>query len=192
MSATNSLKVIYEKIPKTVKYAFSPVFIRLMVKNKEFIKTWKELDEFEKLSEKEQEKEQFKKLKNILIYSYEHVPYYRALFDSLSFNPKKMDNLSDIKELPLLEKSDAVALEDKLYSDDVKLGYYKTFTGGSSGQALTVMLDKDSVYRERACVTHFLSKFGYDPLKTKTVAFWGHNKDEDYYYSPLKNEIADG
>ena len=34
MSATNSLKVIYEKIPKTVKYAFSPVFIRLMVKNK--------------------------------------------------------------------------------------------------------------------------------------------------------------
>ena len=63
MSATNSLKVIYEKIPKTVKYAFSPVFIRLMVKNKEFIKTWKELDEFEKLSEKEQEKEQFKKLK---------------------------------------------------------------------------------------------------------------------------------
>lgn len=190
MSATNSLKVIYEKIPKTVKYAFSPVFIRLMVKNKEFIKTWKELDEFEKLSEKEQEKEQFKKLKNILIYSYEHVPYYRALFDSLSFNPKKMDNLSDIKELPLLEKSDAVALEDKLYSDDVKLGYYKTFTGGSSGQALTVMLDKDSVYRERACVTHFLSKFGYDPLKTKTVAFWGHNKDEDYYYSPLKNEIV--
>jgi len=52
------------------------------------------------------------------------------------------------------------------------------------------MLDKDSVYRERACVTHFLSKFGYDPLKTKTVAFWGHNKDEDYYYSPLKNEIV--
>lgn len=83
-----------------------------------------------------------------------------------------------------------MALEDKLYSDDVKLGYYKTFTGGSSGQALTVMLDKDSVYRERACVTHFLSKFGYDPLKTKTVAFWGHNKDEDYYYSPLKNEIV--
>lgn len=188
--STNGLKKIYEKIPKGIKYAFAPIFISLMVKNKEFIKTWNELDQFEASSKEEQEKIQLDKLKEILIYAYENVPYYKEIFDKQNFDPKKMKSLEDIKVLPLLEKSDAVSLEDRLYSKDDTLKYYKTFTGGSSGQALTVLLDKDSIYRERACVTHFLSKFGYDPLKTKTVAFWGHNKDEDYYYSPLKNEIV--
>ena len=37
--STNGLKKIYEKIPKGIKYAFAPIFISLMVKNKEFIKT---------------------------------------------------------------------------------------------------------------------------------------------------------
>ena len=45
--STNGLKKIYEKIPKGIKYAFAPIFISLMVKNKEFIKTWNELDQFE-------------------------------------------------------------------------------------------------------------------------------------------------
>ena len=131
-----------------------------MVKNKEFIKTWNELDQFEASSKEEQEKIQLDKLKEILIYAYENVPYYKEIFDKQNFDPKKVESLEDIKVLPLLEKSDAVSLEDRLYSKDDTLKYYKTFTGGSSGQALTVLLDKDSIYRERACVTHFLSKFG--------------------------------
>jgi phenylacetate-coenzyme A ligase PaaK-like adenylate-forming protein len=101
-----------------------------------------------------------------------------------------MKDFSDLKKLPLLEKSDAVNMAEKMYSMESNLKYYKTFTGGSSGKALTVMLDQKSIYRERACVCHYLAKLGYDPLKTKTVAFWGHNKDADYYYSPLKNEIV--
>ena len=53
-----------------------------------------------------------------------------------------------------------------------------------------MLLDKESIYKERAVVTHFMSRFGYDPLKTRSVMFLGHNKDNDFYYSPLKNEIV--
>ncbi|MGN1317666.1 MAG: hypothetical protein ACI4VF_01520, partial [Lachnospirales bacterium] len=187
--STNSLKNLYEKIPKGIKYAFSPVFIRLMVKNKEFTKTFNELDKFEKMTEAEKKVYQFSRLKETLVYAYKFVPYYKRLFDKYGFNPEKMKDFSDIEVLPILEKNEAVNLGEQLYSTEPKLKYYKTFTGGSSGKALTVMLDKASIYRERACVCHYLSKLGYNLLKSKTVAFWGHNKDSDYYYSPLKNEI---
>lgn len=190
MGMTDSLKNIYEKIPKGVKYAFAPVFIRFMVKNKTFVQTWKELDQFDRMNEDERKAYQLKALKETLIYAYEHVPYYRREFDQCGFDPKSVKALSDIACLPLLEKNDAVAAGNDLYSTDEHLPYYKTFTGGSSGQALTVLLDKASIYKERAVVTHFLAKFGYDPLRTRTAAFWGHNKDQDYYYSPLKNEIV--
>ena len=190
MGMTDTLKNVYEKIPKGVKYAFGPLFIRFMVKNKTFVQTWKELDQFDRMGEAEKKAYQLRKLRETLIYAYEHVPHYRKVFDDCGFDPQNIQDLSDIQRLPLLEKDEAVALGSELYSTDQRLAYYKTFTGGSSGQALTVLLDKASIYKERAVVTHYLSKFGYDPLRTRTVAFWGHNKDQDYYYSPLKNEIV--
>lgn len=190
MSITNFLKNTYERIPRRLKYAFSPLFIRLMVKNKVFKKTWDELERFDRLSDDEKKEYQLKALRETLQYAYENVPYYRELFDQNGFYHECIKSVEDIKKLPLLEKDTAVKVGDKLYSTDDRLAYYKTVTGGSSGQALTVLLDKNSIYKERAIVTHYLSQFGYDPLRTKTVAFFGHNKDKDYYYSPLKNEIV--
>lgn len=190
MGLTNTLKTVYEKIPKGVKYAFAPLFIRFMVKNKTFIQTWNDLDSFERMTDQQKKEYQLKALRETLEYAYQHVLYYRRVFDRCGFNPSQVKDLADIQRLPLLEKHEAIAAGNDLYSDDERLSYYKTFTGGSSGQALTVLLDKASIYKERAVVTHYLSKFGYDPLRTRTVAFWGHNKDQDYYYSPLKNEIV--
>ncbi len=190
MGMTDTLKTVYEKIPKGVKYAFGPIFIRFMVKNKTFVQTWKELDQFDRMDGEGKKAWQLNMLRETLMYAYKHVPHYRKLFDGCGFDPQSVRTLSDIQRLPLLEKAEAVALGSELYSTDEHLAYYKTFTGGSSGQALTVLLDKASIYKERAVVTHFLAKFGYDPLRTRTAAFWGHNKDQDYYYSPLKNEIV--
>lgn len=188
---TNTLKEIYEKMPKRMKYCLAPAFIRYMIGNPVYRKTYSELLNYEKLDSQDKKEYQLKRLKETLQYAYSHVPYYKELFDRVGFEPAKMTVLADIEKLPLMEKNDAVQAGDKLYSQEKGLKYYKTFTGGSSGQSLTVLLDKESIYRERACVTHFLSKFGYDPLKTKTVIFYGHNKnDEDFYYSPLKNEIV--
>lgn len=190
MNVTNSLKGLYEKIPKGVKYAFSPAFIRTMVWNPVFQKTWKELDAFERMSESDRKAWQLNTLRQTLIYAYDHVPYYKRVFDKCGFDPRALVSLADMERLPLLEKDEAIAAGEELYSTDAHLAYYRTVTGGSSGKALTVLLDKESIYKERAVVTHTLSKYGYDPLRSKTVAFFGHNKDQDYYYSPLKNEIV--
>ncbi len=48
---------------------------------------------------------QFEKLKSLLIESYNGIPYYQELFDSLGFNPiTDFKRLSDLSKLPILSK----------------------------------------------------------------------------------------
>lgn len=186
----NSLKLLYEKIPTRLKSALSPVFVRAMVENPEFKTAFEELERFDNLSPKEREAVQLNKLRDTLHYAGQHVPYYRDLFARYDFDPSRLESAEQISRLPLLEKSMAIEAGKSLYSDDKALDFFETFTGGSSGQALKVLLDKDSVYRERAFACHSYLKHGFDPVRSKTAAFWGHNRQKDYYYSPLKNEIV--
>lgn len=185
----NSIKKIYELMPKQIKFLFAPFFIRTITGNSIYKATMESLDQFEELSVEEKKAKQFALLKETLIYAYEHVPYYKRLFDSVSFSPQNMQSASDIEIIPLLTKDAAIEAGDDIYSTE-KINCYESVTGGSSGRSLKVILDKDSIYKERAFTNHFLGKYGYDLKKTRTLAFWGHNKDEDYYYSPLKNEIV--
>lgn len=186
---TNKLKVLYERMPKGIKRMFSSVFIRLMVDNKTFVRTTKELEAFEKMLPQEQEKKQFELLKDTLLYAYEYVPFYKARFDAAGFDPNGMDSFEDIKRIPVLTKEDAIAAEETLYSTE-NISAYESVTGGSSGHTLKVMLDQVSIYRERAFICYYLSKFGYDKKKSKTQALWGHQKGAGYYYPLLKNEIV--
>lgn len=186
----DALKKLYEKIPTGVKSAFAPLFVRAMVDNRVYKETWDELERFEAMSKGERREYQLMKLRSQLEYAYSYVPYYKALFEEFGVDLLANDIEVELAKLPLLEKSDAIAAGDSLYSTDSGLSYFETFTGGSSGQALRVLLDKDSVYRERAFACHEYAKYGFDPRTSKTAAFWGHNKQMNYYFSPLKNEIV--
>ena len=186
----NTLKLFYEKMPKGVKFFLSPLFIRAMVDNKIFKETLDEIKHFESLEENARRMEQLDKLKKTLVYAFENVPFYRERFNEAGFNPYSVSGFEDVRRIPILEKQEAIKAGDSILSTEGSLDFYETFTGGSSGQALKVLLDKASIYRERAYVCSFLSKFEYDPNRSKTVALFGHNKDKDYYYSPLKNEIV--
>ncbi len=186
---TNALKKIYEKMPKSIKYLLAPVFVRTVTNNSVYKATYAELDKFQSLSEEEQDKRQFLLLKETLIAAYENVPFYKARFDSMKFDPHKMISAEEITQIPLLTKDQAIEAGESIYST-ANISYFESFTGGSSGRALKVLLDQASIYKERAFANHNLARFGYDPLKSRTLAFWGHNKDDDYYYSPIKNEIV--
>ena len=121
MGLTDTLKKMYENMPKRVKFALSPLFIRLMVKNKSFQKTWNELDRFEKMSSMEKAEYQKKALMDTLINAYENVPYYKKLFDDIGFSPYKLNDIEDIKKIPILEKDVAVDAGEQLYNTDPNL-----------------------------------------------------------------------
>lgn len=183
------VKKIYEKIPIKIKFAFLPLFVKVIADNPVFKKTCKDLEDFSKLEPGEQDKVQFEKLKETLIYAYNHVPYYKQLFEKYDFKPEKMVAVDEIKNIPVLTKEKVVEAAEDIYSDE-EIPYYTSYTGGSSGKALKCLLDKDSYYKERAFFTHFLEPLGYDPKKSRTVSFIGHNKGKEFYFSPIKADLA--
>lgn len=183
------VKKIYEKTPMKIKFLLLPMFVRVIADNPVFKKTYFKLNEYEKLDEMEQRKEQLEILKKTLIYAKNNVPYYQELFTKINFNPEKMDSFDDIKKIPVLTKKDIFDIGEKIYSTE-DIPYYTSYTGGSSGKALKCLLDKDSYYKERAFFSHFLAPLGYDPKKSRTVSFYGHNKGKEYYFSPIKADIV--
>lgn len=183
------IKKIYEKIPIKIKFLFLPMFVRVIADNPDFKKTYFELDKYDKLNDMEQKEEQLNRLKETLIYAKNNVPYYQELFMKVDFNPEEMDSFDDIKKIPVLTKKDIFNAGEKIYSME-DIPYYTAYTGGSSGKALKCLLDKDSYYKERAFFSHFLVPLGYDPKKSRTVSFYGHNKGKEYYFSPIKADIV--
>lgn len=184
------IKAIYENMPKGVKRIFAPYFIRSIIKNPVYLRTISALDEYESMDEDKRNEVTLNKLKETLAYAYEHTAYYKKLFDEIGFVPSEVKSFEDIKVIPFMDKNLAVEHKYELLSDE-NISYYESHTSGSSsGKVFEILLDKDSIYMERAFMNHYLQKFGYDPRHSRTVAFWGHNKDKDYYYSPLKNEIV--
>lgn len=187
---TEKLKSIYENMPKQLKYVMAPVFLYSVLGNKEYKKTYHAIEQFENLTEEEKNIETLSQLKEILVYAYNHTPYYNELFNSIGFDPEKVVSFADIERIPFMTKEIAVAQGDRMYSDESIPCYEAHTSGSSTGKVFRMLLDKRSIYKERAFVNHYLAKFGYNPQKTRTLAFWGHNKDADYYYSPIKNEIV--
>ena len=184
------IKTIYENMPKQVKYVLAPIFQKVVLWNPTYLHTLKQLDEYDAYSEAGKKDAEFRRLQETLVSAYEHTKYYRKLFDQIGFDPYSMVSVDEIKRIPYMDKNIAVSEKDNLLSDE-NIPFYISHTSGSStGKVFEMLLDKDSIYKERAFVNHYLSKFGFDSRKMKTLAFWGHNKDADFYYSPMKNEIV--
>lgn len=184
------IKQVYENMPKSVKYAMAPVFQNIVLWNPVYRKTVAEIHTYHKLSKQEKNAFTWQKLQETVRYAYQHSAYYRNLFDSVRFDPFLDFTKEDFARIPYLDKEIAVREGERIYSDE-NIAYYEACTSGSStGKVFKVMIDKDSIYKERAFVNEYLSQFGFDERKSRTIAFWGHNKDSDYYYSPMKNEIV--
>lgn len=186
----DTVKGLYERTPHSVKRILAPALTSGLIRHPEFRRTWNDISSYDEMTAPEKDNVRLNRLKTALTYAYQNVPFYRRRFDDYGFKPEDLRTLTDIESLPILEKSEAISAGDDLYSCEDRLKYYKSFTGGSSGQTLTILLDKQSVYRERAFACYSYAKYGFDPLKDRTAAFWGHNKGGDFYYSPLKNEIV--
>jgi phenylacetate-CoA ligase len=89
------------------------------------------------------------KLHRLLDYAYQHVPYYRCLFDRVGFRPADvLTDLSSIHKLPVLSKT--VIREN--YGDMIttetqrRQGMSSLTTGGSTGQPL--IFEQDNSFRD--------------------------------------------
>lgn len=92
---------------------------------------------------------QLKKLKAFLIDVNQYVPFYQQLFTEIDFDPDKLQDLTELARLPLLDKATIRANTEALKADDAQ-GLARFNTGGSSGEPLIFYIGRERVSHDVA------------------------------------------
>lgn len=184
------LKNIRDNLPEPLKLISAPLFRNKLLKNIQYLKYERILEERENLSLDEVQAHQFRELQAILIHSCQNIPFYKKLFNDSNFNPYEIKYCDDIDVLPFLTKEIIRENFNNLISSQkIPGGHYIATTGGTTGEPLKVLLDYDCVFKENAFVNHFRKKIGYkknDLLATFRGIEFG---DRLWEFNPMQNEI---
>ena len=184
------LKTIRDDMPEFLKYAMAPLFRNRLIGDKNFKRYYSLLEMRETLPLAKIKEYQFEQLKQILVHSYQYVPYYHELFDKISFDPFKFSSFEEMKKIPFLDKDTIRKNFDRLVSKKrIINGSYIATTGGSTGEPLKVLLDYDSVFKENAFIYNIRKKLEYK-WKDKLVTFRGIEFGEKLWkFNPMYNEL---
>lgn len=95
-----------------------------------------ELEQSQWLDRPALERLQMDKLRRLLEIAAAHCPWHARRIRKAGLDPKKTLTFEDLRRLPTMDKTDAMAHGDEMVWRDVPGGAYKYNTGGSSGQPL--------------------------------------------------------
>jgi len=183
-------------------YCKSPIIIQNILLNikaielyierygRKFRNIFEEFDRIQWLSEREIKEYQLERLKSLIAYSYEYVPYYRRVMKTRHLHPDDIKTLNDLIKIPILTREDVRLHQSELLSTK----YIKHFlrhghTSGTTGSPL------DFYYNIKVCVVHHVAdwrqkywaglKYGDPfaslqgrvivPLEQKGPPFWRKN-----------------
>lgn len=134
-----------------------------LVLKRSISKQLKFLEKSQWWSLEELEKFQNERLKVLIKHSYENVPYYTKLLDSLNLKPGDFSSKEDLKKLPILTKDEIKRnFPEFIVNKNLKKGtYYKGASSGSTGEPLNYFLSKDAYSFNIACGLRAWSWMGY-------------------------------
>ena len=131
----------------------------------------KSLEKTQWLSAQELKSLQLQRLRQLLLHAYQHVPYYRDLFDTAGFNVTKVESLTALGRLPFLTKSIIRENSDALKSD-VPDSLARFNTGGSSGEPLIFYIGNERVSHDVAAKWRATRWWGVD-IGDPELVLWG-------------------
>ena len=183
------LKEIIKKMPNIIKTPIINIY-NLLPDNTKYGRTfnsnYKFLKQSERWTENQHKEYQITKVKEIIKYSYENVPYYTRLFNENNIKPEHIQDFNDLKRIPYLTKEIIQNNLDDLVSQKYnkkKLKYVTT--GGSTGLPMGFYQDK---YREQkiewAYTANLWSRIGYEKGESYKMVILRGNipKGGDYEY----------
>jgi len=149
-----------------------------------------EIVEYITLYDQEIERRNFYKLKSIVDFAYDNIPFYRELYGDNGFNPRTLYSWSDWFRVPVITKSDLKgwSLEDRMGPSQRKM---LVNTGGTSGQPLEFYLDARAFAREWAHMHYVWKARGYRQTDIK-LTFRGKHFDRavPVRYNAVHNEYV--
>jgi phenylacetate-CoA ligase len=115
---------------------------------------------------------QLERLRSILGFAGAHVPLYRDAFRAAGFEVGDLRSLEDVGKLPTIEKEDLRDSGDRLIPQDRRRRAARKTTGGSTGQAVTVLKNTEALARERAATWRAYRWAGVG-VGDPQARFWG-------------------
>jgi len=115
---------------------------------------------------------QLKKLKNMLSYVYEAIPFYKGIFDKYHVHPKDINTRDDVLKIPVLTKEDIRSNFDQLTCRTKGLRRFSRETSGSSGSPLRLIKDSRSLAVMDAIMYRNYEWFNID-IGQKQARYWG-------------------
>lgn len=159
------LQKYYAKMPKFIKfpieylYGVTPNAIKY---GNIYRKTKKFLSKSQWWSSQEHLEYQTKQMQSLLIHAYEHVPYYKRIFDERGFSPYTFKKLNEIEVLPLLDKDTIEKNFEDLLADNFNVNKIMlNTTGGTSGHQLRFYTEKNYRQIEVPFVELIWERVGY-------------------------------
>jgi len=133
-------------------------------------------------SQKQLEDYQYNLLSNLLIHSYNNVPYYKRIFDEINLKPSDIKSLKDLQKLPFLTRGIVIknieGLKAKNYS---KAKFELKTTGGTTGEPLSLYIEKGKWLANHLAYNRiFMDRAGYN-RKNKTISILGIKKESRYH-----------
>lgn len=135
-----------------------------------FLKYGKDYNYYSKLlkksqwwSKEEHEAYQLKKIKELLIYAYENIPFYREEFINAEFEPYKFTSFKDMDKIPLIDKEIIMKAGEKMVSKKISFSKMSVgTTGGTTGKQLRFYRMKNSYSaRELPFINSIWGRVGY-------------------------------
>ncbi len=117
------------------------------------------------------------RLRDLLVFARDHVPYYRRLFQQVNFDPKSADLPQEFQRIPLLTKTLVAEHFDALIADNVQRDQLiENATGGSTGKPLRFYQDRRYLAVAAALDACVRSWWGIKPYD-RTASIWGADRD---------------
>jgi len=117
------------------------------------------------------------KLKNLLLHSYNNVPYYHKILQDSEIVVDGKDRLENFSRIPVLTKEIIRREGNNLYSKDYKRRKaYENFTGGSTGEPVRFIQDKE--FDDWHIATMICYKmFAGQNIGDREFRLWGSERD---------------
>ena len=136
---------------------------------------------------------QFGRLRALLAHAQKNCPFYGERFRRAGMAIGDIKSLEDLRELPVLEKSDIQNHRDEMVATNCpKKDLIHNITGGSTGSPLSLYLSRDRKM-SRVAATWRHNQWAGCHLGDKVAWIWGASQDRrhDSWKSRLRNLLVD-
>ncbi len=153
------------------------IFLLLYLSGSKIPRNLKEIKTVSNFSDERIKDYQQEKLRKLLLHSWGHVPYYKKTLEAAGVVKNEIVYLENFNKIPILTK-DIIRREGKnLYSDDYKKrGFYENTSGGSTGEPVMFIQDKEYDEWNKASKIYFKLISGQD-IGRKELRLWGSERD---------------